>query len=222
MRFHSTPRRATPGGPPDPRGRRAPPGPGLVDDLLRRQYVVVPTMPRVAGTAVTLADGARLRSAEFAIVDELRLWGGERLLFVEFADGLAAEEAWRLMGQACGYPRTRPGPASCACAARPGPPSGPHHLVARRPSDDQHYRRTKDRRSLTHEASPSCERSAPHPGTDRRRCRDRRPRCRGRGARRVVESSALPSLARIRYRVCRPRMGSTRCRLVPLRATRPA
>ena len=58
-------------------------------------------MPRAAGTAVTLADGARLRSAEFAIVDELRLWGGERLLFVECADGWAAEEAWRRMGKGC-------------------------------------------------------------------------------------------------------------------------
>jgi ubiquinone/menaquinone biosynthesis C-methylase UbiE len=58
-------------------------------------------MPRVAGTAVTLADGATLRSAEFAIVDELRLWGGERLLFVECGDGWAAEEAWRRMGKGC-------------------------------------------------------------------------------------------------------------------------
>ena len=60
-------------------------------------------MPRVAGTAATLADGATLRSAEFAIVDELRLWGGERLLFVECGDGWAAEEAWRRMGKGCVY-----------------------------------------------------------------------------------------------------------------------
>jgi SAM-dependent methyltransferase len=58
-------------------------------------------MPSVAGTAVTLADGATLRSAEFAIVDELRLWGGEQLLFVECGDGWAAEEAWRRMGKGC-------------------------------------------------------------------------------------------------------------------------
>jgi SAM-dependent methyltransferase len=58
-------------------------------------------MPPVAGTAVTLTDGATLRSAEFAIVDELRLWGGEQLLFVECGDGWAAEEAWRRMGKGC-------------------------------------------------------------------------------------------------------------------------
>ena len=74
----------------------------MVDDVLRRQFLVAPTMPRVAGTAVTLLDGSARCSAELAIVDELRLWGGERLLFVECGHGWAAEEAWRrMMGKGC-------------------------------------------------------------------------------------------------------------------------
>lgn len=63
------------------------------------------------------ADLLLVRSAELALLEELRLWGGERLLFIECGDGWVAEEAWRRIGKGsvCGVDRS---PQLVASAAR--------------------------------------------------------------------------------------------------------
>src|SRR2546430_8713617 len=87
-------------GGPTARGSRSPVLPG------RRAHLVVSAVleetDRDRGTLATP------RSPELAIVDELRIWGGERLLFVECGDGLVAEEAWRRIakGYVCGLDRS--------------------------------------------------------------------------------------------------------------------
>src|SRR2546426_5404614 len=81
-------------------GSRSPVLPG------RRAHLVVGAVleetDRDRGTLATP------RSPEPAIGDELRIWGGERLLFVECGDGLVAEEAWRRIakGYVCGLDRS--------------------------------------------------------------------------------------------------------------------
>jgi len=71
----------------------------------RAHLVVSAVLEETDGDRGTLATP---RSPELAIVDELRIWGGERLLFVECGDGLVAEEAWRRIakGYVCGLDRS--------------------------------------------------------------------------------------------------------------------
>src|SRR2546422_3367889 len=51
---------------------------------------------------------ARRRAVQLALLDELRIWGWGRLLFLECGDGWVAEEAWRRMakGYVCGLARS--------------------------------------------------------------------------------------------------------------------
>ena len=58
-----------------------------------------------------------LHSAELALLEKLRLWGWERLLFIDCGDGWVAEEAWRRLvkGCVCGVDRS---PELVAGAAR--------------------------------------------------------------------------------------------------------
>src|SRR2546428_528822 len=76
---------------------------------------------------------ARRRAVQLALLDELRIWGWGRLLFLECGDGWVAEEAWRRMakGYVCGLARS---PRLVAVANRH--PGGPR--TGRRPPGPDH------------------------------------------------------------------------------------